>query len=88
VRRKWRKIQGAHFNQLAVPLARKKVIKGNLKQLLNQAAGVVVSIAAYGNYDDLNATLQSVGERVDERLTRKNAAFDGEKENRRNRFLR
>lgn len=87
IRRKWVVIQSAKFLELTTPLVRKKVCQGNLIQMMNQAAGLAVSIAALGDHSDLDSTLQLVGNLTEHRLRSKKTSFNGEKENRRNRFL-
>jgi len=87
VRRKWNKIQKAEYSQLAVPLIRERVRQGNLKQLMNQAAGLAVSIAALGNHSNLDNTLEILGVWTTERLRSKNTSFEGEREIRKSRFL-
>ncbi len=54
----WAVIQSAKFQELTTPLVRKKVRQGNLTQMMNQAAGLTVSIAALGDHSDLDSTLQ------------------------------
>lgn len=80
-------IQSAQFQVMAPPLVRKKVREGNLRRLMNQAAGLAVSIAALGNHSSLDTTLQLVGGWTEERLRSKKTSFDGEKASRRPRFL-
>lgn len=88
VRRKWALIQSAKFRELTSPLVRQKVCQGNITQLLNQAAGLSVSIAALGDHRDLDSTLEILGNWVEERMRKKNTSFNGEKTIRRERFLR
>ena len=87
LKRKWMEIAAAKFNHQTSPLVRRRVREGNLRQLMNQAAGLAVSIAALGDHDSLGETLQTLGYWTELRLSRKNTSFDGEKANRKSRFL-
>lgn len=86
-RRKWTLIQSARIEDLASPLIRNRVREGNLRMLLNQAAGLALSIAALGDHSSLDTTLQFVGSWTEEKLRRRNLSFDADKESRRKRFI-
>jgi len=88
VKRKWGIVQSAKFRELSSPLVREKVREGNLQQLMNQASGLAVSIAALGDHANLDTTLQSIGYWTEHRLSSKKTSFDGQKEARRSRFLK
>lgn len=87
--RKWRGVQSAKFHQVTSPLVRKKVREGNLHRMLNQSAGLNLSIGAkLGDGAHLDTTLQVIGQWTEYRLRSNNTSFEAEIFRRRGRFLR
>ncbi|MGD8191847.1 replication initiation factor [Brevibacillus ginsengisoli] len=87
LKRKWRIIQQADLDYEASPLTRELVKQGNMKQLLDQGAGILLSIAAVGNHDSIDDTTRLFKSWAEIGLNKKNTSFQDEKERRRKKYL-
>lgn len=87
LKRKWRIIQQAGLDYEASPLTRELVKQGNMKQLLDQGAGILLSIAAVGNHDSIEETAKLFKSWAEIGLNKKNTSFREEKERRRKKYL-
>jgi hypothetical protein len=87
LKRKWRVIQQAGMNYRASPLVRELVKQGNMKQLLDQGAGILLSIAAVGNHDSIEDTANLFKSWAEISLSKKNTSFLDEKERRRKKYM-
>lgn len=87
IKRKWVIVQKADFNQEYSPLVRQSVLQGNTERLLDQAAGLLLTIAALNNHDSIEETLSLSNVWSKLKLQQKNTTFTNEIELRRNRFI-
>lgn len=87
IKRKWRVIQAAASNCNASPLVREKVLQGNITRLLDQGAGILLSVAAIGNHHSLEDTLQVFKSWAEIALNKKNTTFQNEKDRRQKKYL-
>ncbi|MCR8963938.1 replication initiation factor [Brevibacillus halotolerans] len=87
IKRKWKLVQTAGMNYKPSPLIRERVKKANLKQLLDQAAGLMLSVAALSNHDSFKDTTQKVQSWAENNLIKKNTSFLKEKQLRRGKYL-
>lgn len=86
-KRKWLIIEKAGIQHNPLPLIREKVKEGNLQRLLDQTAGLIISIAAAGNYNNLNITLDITRKWIEMKLVEKSKNFEAETIERRQKFL-
>jgi hypothetical protein len=56
-KKKWAIIRKANVSADVTPLIRKQVKKGDIKRLLNQVVGLIISIGALSNHKSLFETL-------------------------------
>jgi hypothetical protein len=86
-KKKWKLVQTAGMNYKPSPLIREVVKKANLKQLLDQAAGIMLSVAALSNHDSFEATAKNIQSWAEMNLSKKNTSFLAEKQRRREKYL-
>ena len=60
---------------------------GNTEQLLDQIAGLLISVGALNNHDSLEVTTRIAKRWTESKLDKKNTTFDKEKIQRNRRFL-
>lgn len=58
LKKKWKTIQEAGNDYNTTPLVREKVLQGSIQSLLDQGAGILLSVAAIGDHESLEDTLQ------------------------------
>jgi hypothetical protein len=87
IKRKWVIIQKADMKYEASPLTRELVKQANLKQLLDQGRGILLSIAAIGNHDSIEDTTKLFQSWTEIGLDKKNTSFQEEKERRRKKYF-
>lgn len=87
VKRKWKIIESAGLNYQPSPLVRKVIKQGNLLQLLNQTAGLMLSVAALSKHDNIEDTSKVIQSWVEVKLSHKNSTFNQEMHLRRDRYL-
>jgi len=87
IKPKWKRVQKASFNYLPSPLIREKIKVGNEKQLLDQASGLILSLAAISDHETIDKTLGRLKMWFELNLANKNTTFDTEKNLRKKRFL-
>jgi hypothetical protein len=86
--RRWIVIQNADLNQLFSPAIRQKVKVGNTEQLLNQIAGLLISVGALNNHDSLDVTTEIAKRWTELKLHKRNTTFNQEKMQRNKRFIK
>lgn len=86
-KRKWESIQKCGIKYFAVPATREVIRKGSLKQLKDQAAGLMTSIAALEDHLSFEETAMSVAKYGENKMMQKNTSFLGEKEKRKCMYL-
>ncbi|MEI4647292.1 replication initiation factor [Bacillus cereus] len=84
---RWTVVQKADLTQNFSPIIRKKVKIGNTEQLLDQIAGLLISVGALNNHDSLEVTTRIAKRWTESKLDKKNTTFDQEKIQRNRRFL-
>jgi hypothetical protein len=84
---KWELVQKAELDYVASPLIREVIKEGNLKQLLDQAAGLMMSLAAISDHDSISETSAVIQSWFEVKLLNKNTSFEKEKVSRKNQFL-
>lgn len=87
LKRKWKIVQTAGMNYTPSPLIRDRVKQANLKQLLDQAAGLMLSVAALSDHYSIEDTTQDIQSWAEKSLLKKNTSFLEEKQRRRDRYL-
>lgn len=87
VKGKWRVIQEAGGDYKTPPLVREKVLQGSIQSLLDQGAGILLSVAAIGNHESLDDTLRVFKSWAEIALNKKNTSFHSEKERRQKKYL-
>lgn len=69
------------------PLIRNKVIQGDIKRLINQTNGLLISIGAYSDIEKIDDVLRIIGKQANKNLSGKGTDFTSEVRKRRNKFL-
>lgn len=87
VKEKWKIIQEAGGDYKTPPLVREKVLQGSIQSLLDQGAGILLSVAAIGNHESLDDTLRVFKSWAEIALNKKNTSFHSEKERRQKKYL-
>ncbi|AUM63544.1 replication initiation factor [Brevibacillus laterosporus] len=87
VKRKWKIIENAGLNYQPSPIVREVIKQGNLLQLLNQTAGLMLSVAALSKHDTIEDTSKVIQSWVEVKLSHKNSTFNQEMHLRRDRYL-
>ncbi|WP_246314782.1 replication initiation factor domain-containing protein [Paenibacillus foliorum] len=87
IKRKWKHIQKADLAYEPTPLIRESVKQGNLKQLLDQAAGLMMSVASISDHESITNTSDVIKSWFEVNLLKKNTTFEVEKDRRKTRFL-
>jgi len=87
LKRKWGIVQKSSYNQVASPLTREKVKMGDTFRLMNQGAGILLSIAALNDHENLEETALALKACAEFKLERDQTNFSDEKGKRRKRFL-
>lgn len=87
LKRKWKLIQRTGGDYTATPLIRETIKQGNLARLLDQASGLLLSLAAVGDFESMEITSRLLNNYCDIKLKSKNISFDSEKNKRQNKFL-
>lgn len=87
VKRKWRIVQKADFDYQPNPLIRNKIKLGNLQCLLDQAAGLMMSVASLSDHNSIEETSNLLKSWFEIKMSSKNVTFDEEKMRRQNQFL-
>jgi dsDNA-binding SOS-regulon protein len=87
IKNKWKLIQKAEIEYEATPLIRQVIKQGNLKQLLDQAAGLMMSVASISDHDSIVNTSDVVKSWFEITLANKNTTFEAEKVKRKARFM-
>lgn len=88
VKPKWRKLQKAHLNYIPSPLIRERIKIGNVKQLLDQASGLLLSIAAVANHESADQTSDVIKSWLEINLQNKKTNYEVEINKRKSRFLK
>lgn len=84
---RWKIIQRANLTQSFSPAVRKKVKVGNTEQLLDQIAGLMLSLGALNNHDNLHITAEIARKWTEAKLFNNNTNYDEAKKERLNRFI-
>jgi len=84
---RWTIVQNADLKQLFSPAIRQKVKMGNTEQLLDQIAGLLISVGALNNHDNLSVTTEIAKRWTESKLHNRNTTFNEEKIQRSRRFL-
>lgn len=84
---KWMKVQRAITNYSAEPLIRETIKQSNLIQLLDQASGLFMSVAALSNHDSPSDTSKLLESWCEIKLLKKDKSFDSEKKLRQSKFM-
>lgn len=87
LKRKWKLIQEAKNDYVAEPLIRETIKQGNLMRLLDQAAGLLMSVAAISNHESTGETTKVLQSWCDSKLAHKKKSFESEKTYRQSKFL-
>ncbi|WP_411503395.1 replication initiation factor [Brevibacillus centrosporus] len=87
LKKKWKTIQEAGNDYNTTPLVREKVLQGSIQSLLDQGAGILLSVAAIGDHESLEDTLQVFKSWAEIALNKKNTSFHSEKERRQKKYL-
>lgn len=87
VKKKWSIIQKAKYNANISPLVRQTVLRGDMRRLLDQTTGLVLSIAAGGNCISLEQALDIVKGYSKVKLSKEENQFEKEIHKRRTRFI-
>jgi len=87
VKRKWRLVQQAGMDYQPSPLIRKKIKEGNIQRLLDQAAGLMMSIASVSDHNNIEETTELLNSWFELKLISKDKTFEVEKERRRHEFM-
>lgn len=87
LKKKWKIIQEAGNDYYTTPLVREKVLQGSIQSLLDQGAGIMLSVAAIGDHESLEETLQVFKAWAEIALNKKNTSFRSEKERRQKKYL-
>ncbi|GAB1532579.1 MULTISPECIES: replication initiation factor [Brevibacillus] len=87
LKKKWQTIQEAGNDYNTTPLVREKVLQGSIQSLLDQGAGILLSVAAIGNHESLDDTLRVFKSWAEIALNKKNTSFHSEKERRQKKYL-
>ncbi|RJS61756.1 replication initiation factor [Bacillus sp. PK3_68] len=84
---RWLVVQNADLNQRFSPAIRKKVKVGNTEQLLDQIAGLLISVGTLNNHESLEITAEIARLWTESKLYNRNTTFNEEKKKRSKRFL-
>lgn len=84
---RWTIVQNADLNQTYLPAIRKKVKLGNTEQLLNQIAGLLITVGSLNDHSNLDITAELAKRWTENRLQKKNITFEQEKVQRHKRFI-
>ncbi|AFM43401.1 hypothetical protein Desaci_4562 [Desulfosporosinus acidiphilus SJ4] len=87
VKRKWQLIQKSTYGFNTSPLIREAVKIGNINRLLNQAAGIVLSIATLADHNLINDTTNVLTTWTNLKLEQKQTSLSNEKERRRKKYI-
>lgn len=87
LKRKWKLIQKADITSEPTPLIREVVRQGNIKQLLDQAAGLMMSVASISDHNTITNTSDVIKSWFEVNLLKKNTTFEAEKIKRKARFM-
>jgi hypothetical protein len=86
MKRKWKLIQDIDSKIEVAPLIREQVKIGNIKMLLDQASGIMLSIGALCDHEGINETQRVLNTWTKLVLDKKQTSFQSEKERRRKKF--
>ncbi|WP_121664782.1 replication initiation factor [Metabacillus litoralis] len=84
---RWNIIQKADLNQIYSPAIRQKIKVGNTDQLLDQIAGLLISVGTLNDHDNLDITAEIAKRWTEMKLINKNTNFNEEKIERSKRFI-
>ncbi|GLX68319.1 replication initiation factor [Paenibacillus glycanilyticus] len=87
IKKKWRLIQTASKDYEATPLIRSVIKQGDIVRLLNQAAGLQMSIAAIGNHETTKETAHVINAWLETKLHFEQTNFEDQKEKRQRKFI-
>lgn len=87
LKRKWKLIQLANLDYQPTSLIREVIKTGNLKQLMDQAAGIMMSVASITDHDSIQDTSDVIKTWFEVNLMKKNTTFEAEKIKRKSRFI-
>ncbi|MEW6182272.1 MAG: replication initiation factor [Bacillota bacterium] len=85
---KWKVIQKAEIIKEVSPLVREKVLEGDLKRLLDQGGGILLSIGALTKSNCIEEALEKLKAWQEGKLIAEGANFRGKVELRRTKFIR
>ncbi|GGG09642.1 replication initiation factor [Paenibacillus abyssi] len=87
IKRKWKIVQKAHLDYVPSPLIREVIKQGNLKQLLDQATGLMLSVAAISDHDSISETSEVLKSWFDVKMRAQSKTFESEKLHRQSKFI-
>lgn len=88
LKRKWKIVQQARIiNEETSPLVRESFKHGNVNRLLNQAAGIMMSVAALSYHNNIDETTKVLKTWTNLKLAHKQTSFQEETSRRRKMFF-
>ncbi|MDW7675380.1 MAG: replication initiation factor [Bacillota bacterium] len=87
-KRKWMLIRKAKINEDVSPLIREKIKQGNIIGLLNQANGLLISIAANASFENVDQALKLLKKWGNTKLAKDGLSFTEKVLTRRKKFLK
>lgn len=85
---RWKKIQKAENDHIGIPAIREKVIEGDMKKMLDQASGLVISIVAQKGGYDIDVGIERIKQYIQEKEEDGKINVKNDIEKRRNKYMK